>query len=177
MSGASDKLIWSYHEPKCLHPARPLSTVSVVDTPLPTATLDSVYAQLCSLADAVSSLMPPASKHPPHDNGHKPRSSPVLASTMSREEIILLLHHKGSSLPLVHPCDTANALDTKTHWAAEELHRTMGCHKFCNYKTLLQLSSNGEWIDSSKFPPSLGLFATIQKPSTAFLSTKPSIST
>jgi hypothetical protein len=43
---------------------------------------------------------------------------------------------------------------------AEELHRTMGCH---NYKTLLQVNHNGEWIDGGKFPPLLGLFATIPK--------------
>jgi hypothetical protein len=39
----------------------------------------------------------------------------------------------------------------------------MGCCKFCNYKTLLQVSRDGEWIDGSKFPPSLGSFATIPK--------------
>jgi hypothetical protein len=82
---------------------------------------------------------------------------------MSREEIISLLHCEGSSLPLVRQCDTANALDTKTHWMAEELHRTMGCCMFCNYKTLLQVSCDGEWIDGGNFPPSLGSFATIPK--------------
>jgi hypothetical protein len=128
-----------------------------------TATLDSVSAQLHSLASMVSSLMPPTSTHPPNDDGCKSQFSPILASTMSREEIILLLHSEGSSLPSVRPCDTANASDTKTHWTAEELHRTMGYCKFCNYKTLLQVSRNGEWIDSGKFPPLLGLFATILK--------------
>ncbi len=39
----------------------------------------------------------------------------------------------------------------------------MGCHKFCNYKTLLQVSRDGEWIDGSEFPLSLGSFATIPK--------------
>jgi hypothetical protein len=82
---------------------------------------------------------------------------------MSREETILILHRMGSSLSLVRPCDTANALDTKTHWTAEELHRTMGCRKFCNYKTLLQVSCNGEWIDGGEFPLSLCSFATIPK--------------
>jgi hypothetical protein len=82
---------------------------------------------------------------------------------MLREEIILLLHWDGSSLPLVRPCDTANTSDTKTHWTVEELHCTMGCHKFWNYKTLIQVSHDGEWIDGGKFPPSLGSFATIPK--------------
>ena len=39
----------------------------------------------------------------------------------------------------------------------------MGCRKFKNYKTLLQVSRDGEWIDGGKFPPSLGSFATIPK--------------
>jgi hypothetical protein len=163
MSVGSEELIWSYPQPKCPRPAQPPSPVSVADTPLPRANLNSVSTQLCSLANAVSSLMPPASTHPPNDDSCKPWSSPVLASTMSREEIISLLHRKGSSLPSVHLCDMANGLDTKPHWTAEELHRTMGCHKFCNYKTLLQVSCDGEWIDGSKFPPMLALFATIPK--------------
>ena len=48
-------------------------------------------------------------------------------STMSREEIISIIHHEGSSLPSVRPCDTPNNSDTKTHWTAEEIHRAMGC--------------------------------------------------
>ncbi len=46
---------------------------------------------------------------------------------------------------------------------AEELHRAMGCHKFWNYKTQLQVSRDGKWIDGGEFPPSLGSFATIPK--------------
>jgi hypothetical protein len=57
----------------------------------------------------------------------------------------------------------ANSSDTKTHWTAEELHRAMGCRKFKNYKTLLQVSRNGELINGGEFPPSLGSFATILK--------------
>jgi hypothetical protein len=82
---------------------------------------------------------------------------------MSSKEIILLLHREGSSLLSVRPCDTANGSDTNTHWTTEELHCTMGCRKFCNYKTLLQVSRDGEWIDGGEFPPSLGSFATIPK--------------
>jgi hypothetical protein len=114
-SGSSDKVFWSYPQPKCPCPVQPLSSVSDVDTPLPTANLDSVFTQLCSLADAVSSLMPPASTHPPNDNSCKPWSFPVLTSTISKEEIISFLHRKGSSLLSVRPCDTANGLDMKTH--------------------------------------------------------------
>jgi hypothetical protein len=129
------------------------------------ATLSSVYAQRLSLAETVSSLQHPASTHPPSNATPttKPWSSPVLASTMSREEIILLLHWDGTSLPLVCPCDMANNSETKTHWTAEELHCTMGCRKFWNCKTLLQVSQDGKWIDGGKLPLSLGSFATIPK--------------
>jgi len=72
-------------------------------------------------------------------------------------------HHPGSTLPAVRPCDTANASDTKTHWSGEEIHRIMGCRKFRNYKHILHVSRNGEYIDSGEFPPSLGSFATIPK--------------
>jgi hypothetical protein len=46
---------------------------------------------------------------------------------------------------------------------AEELHRIMGCRKFCNYKHLLQVSRDGQWVDGGEFPPLLGSFAMIPK--------------
>jgi hypothetical protein len=39
----------------------------------------------------------------------------------------------------------------------------MGCHKFCNYKHILQVSRNGKWVDGGEFPSSLGSYATIPK--------------
>ena len=39
----------------------------------------------------------------------------------------------------------------------------MGCHKFRNYKHLLQVSRDGDWVDGGEFAPSLGSFATIPK--------------
>ena len=39
----------------------------------------------------------------------------------------------------------------------------MGCRKFKNFKHLLQVSRDGEWIDGGKFPPLLDLYATIPK--------------
>ncbi len=39
----------------------------------------------------------------------------------------------------------------------------MGCRKFKNYKHLLQVSHDGKWVNTGKFPPSLGSFATISK--------------
>jgi hypothetical protein len=82
---------------------------------------------------------------------------------MPYEDIARLLQHPGASFPPVRPCDTANASDTKTHWSTKELHRIMGCCKFHNYKHLLQVSLDGEWVDGGEFPPSLGSFATIPK--------------
>jgi hypothetical protein len=39
----------------------------------------------------------------------------------------------------------------------------MDCHKLRNYKTLLQIRRDGEWVDGGEFPPLLGSFATIPK--------------
>jgi hypothetical protein len=89
--------------------------------------------------------------------------SPWVLPTMSRDDVLWLIHHKGTVLPPVCPCDTANSSEKKTHWSAKELHRAMGCRKFKNYKHLLLVSRDSQWIDSGKFPPSLGSFATVPK--------------
>jgi hypothetical protein len=67
----------------------------------------------------------------------------LLLSTMTPKEIACHLHHPGTSLPSVRPCNTANASNTKTHWSAEELHCIMGCRKYRNCKHLLQVSRDG----------------------------------
>ncbi len=91
-------------------------------------------------------------------------SPPIwLLSTMSQEDVLHLVHHQGTVMPSVQPCDTANSCDKKTHWTARELHRTMGCRKFCNYKHLLQVSRDGTWVDGGKLSPALGSFATMPK--------------
>jgi hypothetical protein len=54
-------------------------------------------------------------------------------------------------------------LDTKTHWTLEELHWAMSCHKFQNYKHLLQVSCDGEGMDGREFSASLGSYALIPK--------------
>ncbi len=82
---------------------------------------------------------------------------------MTSDKIAALLHHEGSSFPSVRPCDTANGSDTKTHWSSEELHCIMGCRKFRNYKHLLQVSRDGQWVDGGEFPLSFGSYATIPK--------------
>jgi hypothetical protein len=39
----------------------------------------------------------------------------------------------------------------------------MGCCKFRNYKHLILVSRDGEWLDGGEFSPSLGSYATICK--------------
>jgi hypothetical protein len=142
--------------------------------------VSSIAVQLWALADMVNSLMssslatserlPPSlcsstseSSPTTHDAPNVTLNHVSLLSAMPQESIIKLLHHESSKLPSICPCNTANNSDTKTHWSAEEIHRIMGCHKFWNYKHILQVSHDGEWVDGGEFPPSLGSFATIPK--------------
>jgi hypothetical protein len=99
----------------------------------------------------------------PSETADDSAAAPWLLSTMTPKDVARLVHHPGPSFLPVCPCDTANASDTKTHWTVEELHRIMGCRKFRNYKHLLQVSRDGEWIHGGKFPPSFGSYATIPK--------------
>ncbi len=146
-----------------------------------TIDLGALLSQINNLTDAIHRLTPSLSpsSDPSAPSSMQPTPSAVnvldtqlaagyetatcLLSTMSTEEIAWLLHHDGTSFPSVWPCDTANGSDTKTHWSAKELHRIMGCQKFRNYKHLLQVSWDGEWVDGGEFPPSLGSYATIPK--------------
>ena len=150
-------------------PDHPLSGVLPAMSPSidTTLNLSTIFSQLSSLAKAISNLSPPPTSTPlanlpqlapPTDS---PTSEPVfklprLLSTLSDEAIIKLLHRKGTDLPSVCPCITANASDTKTHWTLEELHWAMGCCKFWNYKHILQVSRDGEWMNGgvvvSSFP-------------------------
>ncbi len=143
-SDGLDVLTWHYPQPKCVLPNQPLSLVLVSDNPstsLSSTTLNLVSAQLRSLTEAVSSLLPNFSQNVPTPVPLSPAvqppsqescASPVLASTMTWEEIIKLLHHNNSALPSVHPCNMANTSNTKTHWSAEELRHATGCSKFRN---------------------------------------------
>ena len=119
--------------------------------------LPQIDSPLQSSADSVlpSSTSPSAPVTPP-----KP---PVLLSTMTRVEITRLLRHPDTSLPDVCPCDTDNASNAKVHWSSEEIHRIMGGRKFRNYKHIIDISRDGEWIDGGEFPMSLGSYATIPK--------------
>ncbi len=92
------------------------------------------------LASSPLDPLPPLvlSSSPSHSITVPTPKPPVLLSTMSPEEVTWLLHHPNTSLPDIRPCDTANASDTKVHWMSEQIHRIMGCQKFCNYKHILQ---------------------------------------
>ena len=82
---------------------------------------------------------------------------------MTQEEITPTMHHPGSTLPAVRPCDTPNGSDTQVHWAGEQIHRITGCRRLKNYKQLLQVTSDGKWVDTGEFPMSLGTYSTIRK--------------
>jgi hypothetical protein len=137
----SEALIWSYPQPKCPSPWSPTSMANSPSQVSLAMDLSTVSKQLLSLSEAIASLKAqegPAVSTPGcksscpvmYDSSH---SLTFLASTMSRDEVMSLLHLDGSSLPPVHPCNMANACDTKMHWSAEELHRIIGCCIFCNY--------------------------------------------
>ncbi len=174
-SDGLDVLTWHYPQPKCVLLKQPPSLVSILGNPSTSpssTTLNLILAQFSSLTEAVSFLLPNFSRDAPTPVPVSPAvqppsqescASPVLVSMMTWDEIISLLHHDNSALPSVRPCNTANASNTKTHWSAEELDRAMGCCKFRNYKTLLQVSCDGEWVDGGEFPPLRGSFATIAK--------------
>ncbi len=122
--------------------------------------MSTLSSHLCSLANKVC----PSSGPPiPPVPGPPSPAVPVLLSTMTQDKVLKLLHHSTSSPPAVCPCDTPNNSDTKTHWTLEEIHCTMGCQKYRNYRHILQVSRDGEWVNSGIFPPSLGSFATIPK--------------
>ena len=123
----------------------------------PSVDLSHIASQLQSI---MASVLPSSVASSPLAAPSKP---PVLLSTMSSEEVTCLLHHLNTSLPDIRPCNTANASDTKSHWSSEEIHCIMGCRKFRNYKHILDVSRDGEWVDGGKFPMSLGLYATVPK--------------
>jgi hypothetical protein len=153
----------------------PILTSSMPSLAVIIAALSTHLKSLAGAADRVtSSLSPTPQPHssptplawgvnevPPMDSDDEPMS--CLLSTMSSEEIAHLVHHPGTSFPLVRLCNTANASNTKTHWSAEEFHQIMGCQKFRNYKHLLQVSRDGKWVDGGEFLSSLDSYATIPK--------------
>jgi hypothetical protein len=82
---------------------------------------------------------------------------------MTKDEITTVLHHPNSRLPPVRPCDTPNSSDTKTTYTPEELYHLTGCRHFCNYQHIISTTKDGSLLDTSKFPLSLGTYATIPK--------------
>jgi hypothetical protein len=75
---------------------------------------------------------------------------------MDQKEIMELLHNSNLIPPPVCPCDTPNPSDNKSHWTTDELHQVTGCHHFRNYKHLIYVTRNGQYINSGKFPVSFG---------------------
>jgi hypothetical protein len=154
-------------------PPHHLPVCGVLPAPQPTnpdtLNFSTISLQLTSLAKAISSNLSPLPPLPLPAGAPTckptlatPAKPPGLLSTLPRNAIIKLVHCEGTNLPSVCPCNTANALDTKTNWTLEELHWAMGCRKFRNYK-LLQVSRDGKWMDGREFSASLGSYATIRK--------------
>ena len=108
--------------------------VRVSSDPLPLSlpeqsTLDSLSDRLEELSRLVQYLVPtpkstaksserPHAIHPPLSPSSEDLSMPRLLSTISRADVLRLVHLEGTSLPSIRPCDTANSCDKKTHWSA-----------------------------------------------------------
>ncbi len=107
------------------------------------------------------SSSPPTTESPP--SALPKRKAANLLTCMDEKDIVELHHHPNSSLPLVCLCDTPNPSDKKSHWTAEELHRITGCRHFCNYKHLILVNTDGQYINNVEFPVSLGTYTTIPK--------------
>ena len=114
------------------------------------------------LSDRLSGATAPPPSPSTQPTGLTP-GAPRLLSSLSKDEVVRLVHRPGSALPPVRPCDRSNGSDNKTHWTSEELHRALGCRRFRNYKHILQTSLDGQWLDGGEFPMSLGSFTTIPK--------------
>jgi hypothetical protein len=104
-------------------------------------------------------------EHAPNSGTGKAVSTPILFECMTQENIINKLHCNNSILPPIHPCNTSNPSNTKSHWTAEELHRITGCCCFRNYRHLVAASKDGTFINTGEFPISIGTYATISKAS------------
>jgi hypothetical protein len=140
--------------------------------------LSTILSLLSSLAQLISLLLPPptATSTTPPMTEPPPSTLPTTApnpqpepkphwllSTLSHDAVVKLMHHEGADLPSICPCDTANKSDTKTHWTSEELHQIMGCPKLWNYKHLILINRDSEWLDGGEFPPFLDSYTTIRK--------------
>ena len=82
---------------------------------------------------------------------------------MTRDEILARVHPPNAVLPDVRACDTANDGDRQRSWTPEQLHHITGCRTFKNYQRILQLTSNGRWIDAGESPLALGHYSTVRR--------------
>ncbi len=166
-----DALLWSIRlsiRPFWLAPGRnhvgiifshfPFSSPDMPEEPTPPSPVSAPSTPPSPVSDPSSIQLPQLS-----DESLPTSVSPILLSTLTRDEITRLVHHEGSTYPPIRPCDRANGSDTKTHWTSEDLHRALGCRRFRNYKHILQTSLDGQWIDGGEFPLALGSYATIPK--------------
>jgi hypothetical protein len=131
-------------------------------SPSPLYTPPSMYTKSLKDLDREELISRLYSLESQQDWPSKPATTAPL-ECMSSKDIVLTLHHLANPPPAIYPCDTPNASDTKSHFTAEELHRLTGCHHFCNYRHLVHISKDGQFLDNGEFPVSIGAYATIPK--------------
>ncbi len=111
---------------------------------------------------------PPLVSPPPAVPLAAPDPSPPL---LSCEEVLKYIHHLDTSLLAVHPCDTPSSSDRQTNWKSEQLNQITGCCQFKNYKNLLALTRDGNFVSTGEFPTALGSYAMVPKAARASQST------
>jgi hypothetical protein len=139
-----------YVQPSCPPVVYPPDSLAFLAQTRAQSQREQLVDILCKGSPAVSPSSPlesdttsfPLSQ--PSSDPHLSPDSPTLLSTLSQDDITGLIHHEGSFFPPVCPCDQTNGSDTKTHWTSKEIHRALGCHRFQNYKHILQTTLGGK---------------------------------
>jgi transposase InsO family protein len=80
------------------------------------------------------------------------------------QKLLTKLHHDATNLPPVPPAYTPGPAEHRTTFDSLKLHRIFGCCRFKNQQHLTAASSNATLISTGELPPTLGDYATINKP-------------
>jgi hypothetical protein len=79
-------------------------------------------------------------------------------------KVLTSLHNDPTKLPPVPPSQTPGPAESRTVFDSLKLHRIFGCRRFKNQKHVIAASSNATLLTCGELPPTLGDFATINKP-------------
>jgi hypothetical protein len=79
-------------------------------------------------------------------------------------KVLTSLHSDPTNLPPVPPSQTPGPAESRTVFDSLKLHRIFGCRRFKNQKHVIAASSNATLLKCGELPPTLGDFATINKP-------------